>query len=49
MSLGAELSDDFEERNSVTSYRVFFTAIVPPLVITFGLLTFFTPTAEILS
>lgn len=46
MSLGAELTDDFEERNSVTSYRVFFAAIAPPLVITFGLLTFFTPTAE---
>ncbi len=46
MSLGAELSDDFEERNSITSYRVFFAAIAPPLVITFGLLTFFTPTAE---
>ncbi len=31
MSLGAELSDDFEERNLVTSYRVFFAAIAPPL------------------
>jgi len=46
MSLGAELTEDFEERNSVTSYRVSFAAIAPPLVITFGLLTFFTPTVE---
>jgi len=46
MSLGAELTEDFEERNSVTSYRVSFAAIAPPLVITFGLLTFFTPTIE---
>lgn len=44
MSLGAELTNDFEERSSVTSFRVFFAAIAPPLVITFGLLTFFTPT-----
>jgi len=44
MSLGAELTEDFEERTSVTSYRVTFAAIVPPLLIAFGLLTFFIPT-----
>ena len=44
MSLGAELTKDFEERTSVTSYRVTFAAIIPPILIAFGLLVFFTPT-----
>jgi len=44
MSLGAEMSEDFEERTSITSYRVTFASVISPVVIAFGLLTFFTPT-----
>lgn len=43
MSLGAELSEDFEERTSITSYRVSIASIVPPVVIAFGLFVFFVP------
>ena len=46
MSLGAELSDDYEERTSVTSYRVMFGSLVGPILLMFGLLVFFTPTEE---
>lgn len=44
MSLGAELSTDYNERTSITSYRIMFAAFVAPFVIIFGLLTFFKPT-----
>lgn len=44
MSLGAELTDDYNERTEVTSYRIMFGAFVAPLVIIGGLLTFFVPT-----
>lgn len=43
MSLGAELSEDYNERTSIMSYRIMFGAFVPPFVILFGLLTFFVP------
>ncbi len=43
MSLGAELSTDYDERTAIMSYRVMFGAFIAPLVIIFGLLTFFTP------
>ncbi|NRB54238.1 MAG: MFS transporter [Saprospiraceae bacterium] len=43
MSLGAELTTDYEERTSVTSYRVMFSGFIPAFIIIFGLLFFFTP------
>jgi len=46
MSLGAELSDDYDERTSITSYRVMFGSLVGPILLMFGLLVFFTPTEE---
>lgn len=46
MSLGAELSDDYDERTSITSYRVMFSSLVGPFLLMFGLLVFFTPTEE---
>lgn len=46
MSLGAELSEDYEERTSITSYRVMFASLVGPFLLMFGLLFFFTPTNE---
>ena len=45
MSLGAELTEDYEERTAVTSYRVVFSTFLPGLIFIFGLLTFFKPTA----
>ena len=46
MSLGAELSDDYEERTSITSYRVMFSSLVGPFLLMFGFWLFFTPTEE---
>ena len=46
MSLGAELSDDYEERTSITSYRVMFSSLVGPFLLMFGLLVFFKPTEQ---
>lgn len=46
MSLGAELTDDYEDRTSVTAYRIMFAALVAPFVIIFGLVFMFTPTEE---
>ncbi len=43
MSLGAELSSDYEERTSIMSFRIMFGALIAPVVIIFGLLTFFVP------
>ncbi len=47
MSLGAELTTDYEERTSVTSYRIMFAAFLPALIIIYGLLNVFTPTETI--
>ena len=47
MSLGAELTTDYEERTSVTSYRIMFAAFLPAVIIIYGLLNFFTPTETI--
>lgn len=46
MSLGAELTTDYKERTSVTSYRIMFAAFVMPVILIFGLTTFFAPTEE---
>ena len=46
MSLGAELSEDYDERTSITSYRVMFSSMVGPILLMFGLLVIFTPTEE---
>lgn len=46
MSLGAELSDDYEERTVVTSYRIMFAALISPLIMTFGLLFYFKPRGD---
>ncbi len=46
MSLGAELTDDYDERTTVTSYRVMFSSFIGPIILIFGLVFFFTPTAE---
>ena len=46
MSLGAELSSDYNERTTITSYRVMFSAFLSPFIILLGLILFFTPTAE---
>lgn len=46
MSLGAELSEDYDERTSITSYRVMFSSMVGPILLMFGLLVVFTPTEE---
>lgn len=46
MSLGAELSEDYEERTSITSYRVMFASLIGPFLLMFGLLFFFSPTPE---
>jgi GPH family glycoside/pentoside/hexuronide:cation symporter len=44
MALGAELTTNYDERTTVTSYRIMFGAFLGPFIILFGLLTFFTPT-----
>lgn len=46
MSLGAELTTDYDERTAVTSYRYMFSSFIGPLVILIGLFFFFTPTPE---
>lgn len=46
MSLGAELTDDYDERTTVTSYRVMFSSFIGPIILIFGLVFFFTPTTE---
>ncbi len=43
MSLGAELSSDYNERTVITSYRIMFTTLVSPFVSLFGLFYFFVP------
>ncbi len=43
MSLGAELSSDYNERTVITSYRIMFTTLISPFVSLFGLIYFFIP------
>ena len=45
MSLGAELSTDYEERTSITSYRIMFGTLFSMIVIVVGFIFFFAPTA----
>ena len=44
MSLGAELSTDYEERTSITSYRIMFGALISTITIVIGFIVFFVPT-----
>ena len=44
MSLGAELSQDYEERTSITSYRIMFGSMFSTIVIMVGFIIFFAPT-----
>ncbi len=46
MSLGAEMSSDFEERTSITSIRITFGALISTVIIVMGFLFFFVPTEE---
>lgn len=41
MSFGAEMSTDYEERTSITSYRIMFSAIITTVTIIIGFLVFF--------
>ena len=43
MSLGAELSSDYDERTVITSYRIMFATLISPFVSFFGLIYFFIP------
>lgn len=46
MSLGAELSTDYEERTSITSYRIMFGAFISSFIIILGYATYFKSTPE---
>ena len=46
MSLGAELSEDYEERTSITTFRIAFGAFIAPIVLIIGYTSFFIPTEE---
>jgi GPH family glycoside/pentoside/hexuronide:cation symporter len=46
MSLGAELSVDYNERTSITSYRVMFVALMSTLIIIIGFVVFFVPSEK---
>ena len=46
LSLGAELTTDYNERTSVSSHRIMFSSFVGPLVMMIGLVFFFAPTEE---
>lgn len=46
ISLGAELTDDYNERTVVTSYRIMFASLVSPIVMIIGFTQFFIPTTE---
>ena len=46
MSLGAELSADYNERTSITSYRVMFVALMSTLIIIVGFVVFFVPSEK---
>ena len=43
MSLGAELSSDYNERTVITSFRIMFTTLISPFVSLFGLVYIFIP------
>lgn len=43
MSLGAELSTDYNERTSITSYRIMFGALVSTIIVIVGFIVFFSP------
>ena len=43
MSLGAELSTDYNERTVITSFRIMFTTLISPFVSLFGLVYIFIP------
>ncbi len=44
MSLGAELSTDYEERTSITSYRIMFASLMATVTIFIGYMYYFAPT-----
>lgn len=46
MSLGAELSSDYQERTSITSIRITFGVTISTIIIVLGFLFFFVPTEE---
>ena len=46
MSLGAELTTDYKERTTITSYRIMFASFISPLTIFIGLTFFFRPTEQ---
>ncbi len=46
MSLGAEMSTNYIERTSITTYRVTFSSFISPIIIFIGFSTFFTSTPE---
>ena len=41
ISLGAELTEDYNERTSVTAYRIMFAALIAPIVMIIGFTQFF--------
>jgi len=43
ISLGAELTTDYQERTVVTSYRIMFAAFVSPVIMIIGFLGYFRP------
>jgi glycoside/pentoside/hexuronide:cation symporter, GPH family len=47
ISLGAELTEDYNERTIVTSYRVMFGSFIAPVVMIIGFTMFFVPTEDI--
>jgi len=46
VSLGAELSDDYKERTSITAIRLLFATVFSVVVMIIGYLFYFVPTAE---
>jgi len=46
MSLGAEMSSDFDERTSITTIRITFGALIATVIIIIGFIFFFVPTEE---
>lgn len=46
MSLGAELTTDYKERTSVTSFRIMFASFISPVIMIIGFLFYFNKTEE---
>lgn len=46
VALGAEISDDFAERSSIVSYRIFFSTVGGPMAVYVGFLLFFVSTPQ---